>query len=67
MPGRILTACLMMTLLTGCATTPSDSAVCAGTAAAARALAAALIQDGGANSQRAGLRLLDQMAAGCHP
>ena len=30
-----------------------------------QALASALVEDGGAQSQRAGLRLLDQMAAGC--
>ena len=60
-----MTACLMALWLTGCATTPSDSAICAGSAEARRALAAALIQDGGAQSQRAGLSLLDKMRAGC--
>ena len=55
-------------LLTACANTPvSQTAICDGTAASRKALAAALIEDGGAQSQRAGLRLLDQMAAGCHP
>lgn len=54
-------------LLTACASTPvSQTAICDGTSAARKALAAALIEDGGARSQRAGLRLLDQMAAGCH-
>lgn len=65
MPGRMLAICLLITLPAGCATTPSDSAVCAGTAAAARALAAALLVDGGPESQRAGLALLDKRKAGC--
>ncbi|WP_418024984.1 hypothetical protein ACNKFW_15645 (plasmid) [Paracoccus sp. TD-10] len=57
-----------LTLLTACAGTPvSQTAICDGTAASRKALAAALVEDGGAQSQRAGLRLLDQMAAGCHP
>ncbi|MBB4625934.1 hypothetical protein [Paracoccus denitrificans] len=55
-------------LLTACASTPvSQTAICDGTAASRKALAAALIEDGGARSQRAGLRLLDQLEAGCHP
>jgi len=55
-------------LLTACASTPvSQTAICDGTAASRKALAAALIEDGGANSQRSGLRLLDQLEAGCHP
>lgn len=54
--------------LTACASTPvSQTAICDGTAASRKALAAALIEDGGARSQRAGLRLLDQLEAGCHP
>ena len=50
-----------------CATTQSDSAVCAGTADAARAHADALLIDGGPMSKRTGLVLLDKRAAGCHP
>lgn len=65
MRAMTLTALLMMTLLAGCATTPSDSAICAGSAEARRALAAALVNDGGPQSQRAGLALLDKVAAGC--
>ncbi len=62
----ILPACLTLTWLAGCASTPvSQTAICDGTEASRTALAAALIEDGGARSQRAGLRLLDQMAAGC--
>ncbi|MBT0780592.1 hypothetical protein [Paracoccus sp. pheM1] len=54
--------------LTACAGTPvSQTAICDGTEASRTALAEALIEDGGANSQRAGLRLLDQLEAGCHP
>gem|GEM_PF-3444658 len=61
-----LTALLMMTWLAGCATTPvSDSAVCDAIGQSRKALAVALIEDGGAQSQRAGLRLLDQLEAGC--
>ncbi len=57
-----------LTLLTACASTPvSQTAICDGTEASRKALAAALIEDGGAQSQRAGLRLLDQLEAGCHP
>lgn len=62
------TALLTLTWLAGCASTPvSQTAICDGTEASRKALAAALVEDGGANSQRAGLRLLDQMQAGCHP
>lgn len=43
----------------------SDSAVCDGTRTSRQALAAALVEDGGAQSQRAGLRLLDQISAAC--
>lgn len=59
----------MMAILTAaCATTPaSTSAVCSGTEAAARDLASALLVDGGPQSKRAGLALLDKRAAGCHP
>ena len=60
-----MTVLLTTMWLAGCATTPSDSAICAGSAEACWALAAALIQDGGAQSQRAGLSLLDKMRAGC--
>jgi len=57
-----------LTLLTACASTPvSQTAICDGTEASRKALASALIEDGGAQSQRAGLRLLDQLQAGCHP
>ena len=64
---RMMLASLTMTLsLAACATTPaSDSAICDGTAASRRALAGALLTDGGPQAQRAGLLVLDQMRAGC--
>lgn len=59
-------ACLLLSCASGCANTPgSDAAICDGTRASRQALAAALVEDGGAQSQRAGLRLLDQMLAAC--
>ena len=59
------TALLTLMLTAACATTQSDSAVCAGTADAARAHADALLIDGGPLSKRTGLMLLDKRAAGC--
>lgn len=52
--------------LSACAATPiSEAGICDGTAAGRKALAEALLIDGGAQSRRAGLGLLDQMRAGC--
>lgn len=65
MPSRILLTCLTLTLLTACAVTPNDSAICVGTEASRKSLAAALLIDGGQQAQRAGLLVLDQMRAGC--
>lgn len=60
------TALLALMWSAGCATMPvSEAALCDGTAASRRALASALVVDGGDQSRRAGLRLLDQMKAGC--
>lgn len=57
---------LALMLLTGCGSMPiSEAALCDGTAASRRALAAALLDDGGDQSRRAGLRLLDELRAGC--
>lgn len=57
---------MMLLSLSGCATTPVDqAAICDGTAASRKALAAALLTDGGPQAQRAGLLVLDQMRAGC--
>ena len=67
MLARMLTACLMLTFANGCASTPgSDAAICDGTQASRQTLAAALVEDGGPQSQRAGLQVLNQLAAGCH-
>lgn len=67
MPSRILLICLTILSLTACAVTPNDSAICVGTEGSRRALAAALLTDGGPQAQRAGLLVLDQMRAGCGP
>ena len=56
----------MLTFASGCASTPgSDAAICDGTQASRQTLAAALVEDGGPQSQRAGLLVLDKMRAGC--
>jgi len=66
MRPTIWAALATMLLLSACATTPVDhAAICDGTAASRRALAAALLTDGGQQAQRAGLLVLDQMRAGC--
>lgn len=58
----------MMLSLTGCATAPaSDSALCAATDRARTELAGALIDDGGPESRRAGLVLIEAVDAGCQP
>jgi len=60
------TALLGLMSSAGCATTPiSEAAICDGTAASRQALAIALLIDGGDQSRRAGLRLLDEVTAGC--
>lgn len=66
MRPTIWAALATMLSLSACATTPVDqAAICDGTAASRRALAAALLTDGGQQAQRAGLLVLDQMRAGC--
>ena len=66
MRAMTLTALMMASLTAACTTTPASSpALCAGTEAAARELASALLVDGGPQSKRAGLALLDKRAAGC--
>ena len=66
MRRMMLASLATMMLLGGCATTPaSDSAICVGTEGSRRALAAALLTDGGPQAERAGLLVLDQMRAGC--
>jgi len=56
---------MALTLLTGCASVVSDSAVCAGTAAATADHAAALSEDGGPRSKVTGAFLIRQLDAGC--
>lgn len=57
---------LMMTLsLTGCGVFPSSPAICEGTLEDRKAHAAALVEDGGPQSRRSGLRLLTRLKAGC--
>lgn len=56
----------MVMWLSACAVTPiSEAGICDGTAASRKVLAGALLIDGGAQSRRAGLGLLDQMRVGC--
>ena len=60
------TALLALMWTSGCATMPvSEAGLCDGTAASRQALAGALLTDGGDQSRRAGLRLLDELRAGC--
>lgn len=59
-------ACLtLMLLVTGCASAPSDSAICAGTAKARQDHAAALVDDGGPRSLVTGANLIATIDAGC--
>lgn len=62
---RVLMTLTMMLLLSACATTPSAPAICDATRASRADLAGALVSDGGPQSRRAGLLVLDQVAAGC--
>ncbi|MDO5706545.1 MAG: hypothetical protein Q4G49_15960 [Paracoccus sp. (in: a-proteobacteria)] len=56
----------MMLCLTACAGAPvKQTAICDGTRASRTALAAALVDDGGPASRRAGMALIDQIDAGC--
>ena len=67
MRWKILASCLMLMCVNACANTQaSDAAICDGTQASRQTLAAALVEDGGPQSQRAGLQVLNQLAAGCH-
>lgn len=67
MLSRTLLTCLTILSLTACAVTPNDSAICVGTEASRKALAGALLTDGGPQAQRAGLLVLDQLRAACGP
>lgn len=66
MLGRMLIALALTSLTAACATMPAnDTAVCSASRDARGDLAGALIADGGDQSKRAGLALLDKLAAGC--
>lgn len=67
MQWKKLTICLMMLSASGCTVIPNSSAICVSTESSRRSLAGALLTDGGPQSQRAGLLLLDQLRAGCRP
>ena len=63
-----LMGCLMMMSLSACVSAPgSRPGVCSGTEASRAALADALVRDGGPQSRRAGLLVIEQLDAGCHP
>ena len=58
--------CLIITqLVSGCATAPSTSAICDGTAQSRTSHAAALVADGGPQSLVTGALLIQQIDAGC--
>lgn len=60
--------CLTVMFLTGCASGPADeAALCQATASARTSLAGALVSDGGAESRREGLALIEAMDSGCQP
>lgn len=65
MRWKAMSTLLTMMWLAGCATTPSAPAICDATRGSRADLADALLADGGPRSQRAGLLVLDQVAAGC--
>lgn len=62
---RLMILTTLLSLAACASTQVSQTAICDATGASRRALADALLSDGGPRSQRAGLLLLDQMAAGC--
>ncbi|MTH65083.1 hypothetical protein [Paracoccus shanxieyensis] len=63
--SRLMILTLMLSV-SACASTPaSGPAICDATRGSRAGLADALLSDGGPESQRAGLLVLDQMAAGC--
>ena len=59
-------ACLTLTFLTACATAPAnDAGICSATAKARTELAGALVRDGGPESRRAGLAIIEGIDGGC--
>lgn len=59
-------AAALMILTTGCASWPSDAAICTGTQGLRKAHAGALLADGGPRSKDTGERLLTGLKAGCN-
>ncbi|WP_158247948.1 hypothetical protein [Paracoccus sp. SY] len=55
----------MLPLLTACATAPTADPICPATDQARTALAGALVADGGPQSQRAGLVLIETLDGVC--
>lgn len=56
----------MLPLLTACATVPTADPVCPATEQARTTLAGALVADGGLQSRRAGLVLIETLDRSCH-
>lgn len=61
----MLAGLIGLALMTGCASTPSDVALCDGTASAVRQHAADLVASDDIAVKRSGLALLDKIEAGC--
>lgn len=59
-----LTAAMMLSLI-ACATSPSDSAICAATDPLIAPHAEALLADGGPKSRNTGERILTRLTAAC--
>lgn len=58
--------CLTLMFSTGCASGPaSEAALCSVTDRSRTSLAGALVSDGGPESRRAGLALIEALDAGC--
>ena len=62
---RLLILAPFLTFASGCATLPSEPAICSGTETLRKAHAAALLVDGGPMSLDTGERLLTGLRAGC--
>lgn len=62
---RTCLAALLLTMLTGCVTAPSDSALCRATEASRTAHAGALVLSGDPASMATGRTLIAQIDAAC--
>lgn len=58
-------ACLMMLSVAGCASVPTDNAICSVTETPRTDLAGALVDDGGPLSRRTGLVLIETLDGAC--